>query len=125
MSKEINISDSEWQIMRAIWEKPNMTLKEIAESTKDCGWSYTTIRTMVNRLCDKGIICADKSICNNFKYYAVVLEEECKIKEVKSFLNKVFDGSASLLVSMLAKDSKLSDKEQEELMNIISKMDKN
>lgn len=124
LNKNISISDSEWQIMKVIWEVPNINLKEISERVDKCGWSYSTIRTLVKRLVDKGVIAADKSISNNFKYYSIVSEEECKKKEVKSFLEKVFNGSAGMLISALTKDSELSEKEKEKLRDIIDKIDK-
>lgn len=123
-NKNISISDSEWQIMKVLWETPNITLKEIAGKVSECGWSYSTIRTLVNRLADKGVIAADKSIANNFKYYPLALEDECKSKEVRNFLKKVFNGSAGMLISALTKDSDLSEEEQKELKIIIDKIDK-
>lgn len=122
-NSNISISDSEWQIMKVIWETPNITLKEISGRVSNCGWSYTTIRTLVKRLADKGAIAADKSVANNFKYYPLIIEEECKTKEMKSFLERVFDGSAGMLISALAKDSNLSKEEQKKLKNIIDKID--
>jgi len=119
----ITISDSEWKIMKVLWNSPYMTLKEIAGKVTTTGWSYTTVRTLVNRLADKGVVAADKSIANNFKYYPVAAEEECKIKEVKSFLEKVFDGSAGMLISALAKDSNLSEEERKNLKSIIDKIE--
>lgn len=123
-NSNISISDSEWKIMKVLWEAPNITLKEIAGRVGECGWSYTTVRTLVNRLADKGVIDADKSVANNFKYYPVAVEEACKIKEVKSFLEKVFNGSAGMLISALTKDSNLSEEEQKKLRSIIDKIDK-
>ncbi len=123
-NSNFSISDSEWKIMKVLWEAPNITLKEIAARVSECGWSYTTVRTLVNRLADKGAIGADRSVANNFKYYPIAVEEVCKIREVKSFLERVFDGSAGMLISTLAKDSNLSEEEQKELIGIIDKMDK-
>ena len=122
-TKNFSISESEWKIMKILWDKPNLTLKEIAASLEDTDWSYTTIRTLVTRLTEKGAIAADKSSSNNFLYYPAVSESECKNKEVNRFLSRVFDGSVSMLVSTLTKDSNLTEEEQKELMNIIEKMD--
>lgn len=119
----VNISDSEWQIMKVLWQFPNSTLKEIAAKVTDCGWSYTTVRTLVNRLAGKGIIGADKSVPKNFRYYAIAAEQECKVKEVRSLLEKVFNGSAGMLISALVKDADLSESEQKELEAIISKIE--
>lgn len=121
-TKNVSISESEWKIMKVLWEKPERTLKEIAAALKDTDWSYTTIRTLVTRLMEKGAIAADKS-SGNFKYYPVISENECKGKEINRFLSRVFDGSVSMLVSTLTRDSNLTEQEQKELMSIIEKMD--
>ena len=120
--KNISISEAEWKIMRVLWEKPDLTLRDIIASLEETDWSYTTIRTLVTRLLEKGAIAADKS-SNNFKYFPAVTEDECKLKEMNRFLSRVFDGSVSMLVSTLTKDSNLTEKEQKELMIIIEKMD--
>lgn len=121
--KRNNISDSEWKVMKALWEKPGLTLREIAAGLEDTGWSYTTVRTMVARLAEKGVINADKIDPNSFLYSPAVLENECKAKEMDSFLTRVFDGSVSMLISTLTRDSNLTEEEQKELMSIIEKME--
>ncbi len=122
-TKNISISESEWKVMKVLWERPNLTLKEIAAGLEESEWSYTTIRTLVTRLMEKGALSADKKSANNFLYYPVVSEKECKSKETNRFLSRVFDGSISMLVSTLTKDSNLTEEEQKELMNIIEKME--
>ncbi len=119
----MKISESEWQVMKVLWETPNLTMKEIAASLDRVDWSYTTVRTLVNRLSDKGALRADRSVSHNFKYSPAVSEDECQKKEVRSLLARVFNGSVSMLVSTLTKDSNLSEEEQRELMNLIEKMD--
>jgi len=120
-TKNLSISESEWKVMKVLWEKPDLTLREVAARLKETDWSYTTIRTLVTRLMEKGAIDADKSL-SNFRYFPAVSENECKIKEVNRFLSRVFDGSVSMLVSTLTKDSNLTEEEQKELMSIIEKM---
>lgn len=117
-----NISEAEWKVMECLWGEENLTLKQIAGRLKDTKWSYSTIRTMVTRLMDKGVIDADRS-STNFKYFAVAPEKECKIEETKSFLTRVFDGSLAMMVSTLAKQEGLSKKEITELKKIIEGMD--
>lgn len=118
-----NISEAEWKVMECLWDEQNLTLKQIANRLKDTKWSYTTIRTMVTRLMEKGVVDADKSSTSNFKYFAVAPEKECKVEETKSFLTRVFDGSISMMVSTLVKQEGLSKKEVSELKKIIENMD--
>lgn len=120
--KQVQISESEWLIMKVLWAKPNLTLKQIVKSV-DHDWSYSTVRTLVNRLLKKEMISADKSKAN-FIYNAVLKEEECQTEEAKNLLSRVFDNSLSGLVSLLVKKESLSDKEFDDLMRIIDKIDK-
>ncbi|KAJ52783.1 BlaI family penicillinase repressor [Clostridium tetanomorphum] len=122
MSK-YNISESEWKVMTCLWKEPNLTLKQISQNLKDTKWSYSTIRTLVTRLMEKGAIDADKSSSSNFKYFPIVQEKECKVQETKNFLTRVFNGSVSMMISTLAKQEELSPKEVAELKEIIESMD--
>lgn len=129
MAKQISISDGEWKIMKALWqgedEKPDkkMTLKEIAEAVADSGWSYTTVRTMVGRLVEKEAITADESHPRNFLYHSAISEEACRKEEMRGFINRIFDGSAKLMVSSLVSGKNLTKEEQKTLLEIIDKMD--
>ena len=122
MNRQISISDAEWTIMKALWqsEDKKMTLKEIAEAVADAGWSYTTVRTMVGRLVEKEVITADESHPKSFRYSAA---EACRKEEMKSFINRIFDGSAKLMVSSLVSGKNLSKEEQQTLLEIIDKME--
>ena len=128
-TKHITISDAEWSIMKALWEedtaegKGMMTLRQIADAVEEHGWGYSTVRTMVGRLAEKGAIEADRTNPGSFRYYAAVSEDVCRRQEVKSFLNRVFDGSAKLLVSALVEDRGLTKEEEETLLAIIEKME--
>lgn len=120
---EYSISESEWKVMHVLWENPNIELSVIVDKLTENQWSYSTIKTLLKRLVNKNVVIVDKSYGKNFRYKPAVQEYECKIKEAKNFLSKVFDNSISLFVSTLAKESNLSQKEQQELMSIINKME--
>lgn len=121
--KNKNISNSEWKIMKVLWETPYITLRQIYEKAGVSeGWSYTTVRTLVTRLVDKEAAAADKS-GTNFKYYPLLSENECKNSEVKNFLDNVFDGRKSMLMVSLTKDSNLTVEETKTLMSLIEKID--
>ena len=123
-TRHITISDAEWSIMKALWEAEEMlSLRQIADAVESHGWGYSTVRTMVGRLADKGAIEADRTNPGSFGYRAAVSEEFCRKQEVKSFLDRVFDGSAKLLVSALVEDRGLSREEEETLLAIIEKME--
>ena len=123
MKNEINISESEWTVMEYLWNKPMVTITEIRKALSSTGWSDSTIKTLVRRLVSKNAVAINDEAAT-FRYYPLISQQECRLKETKSFINRVYDGSVSMLVTNLAADSNLTDKETEELLALIEKMGK-
>lgn len=123
MKKELNISESEWMVMEYLWKNPLTTISEIRKALSSTGWSDSTIKTLVRRLVSKKAIAINDEGAV-FRYYPLISQQECRLKETKSFINRVYDGSVSMLVTNLAADSNLTEKETEELLSLIEKMGK-
>ena len=123
MKKEINISESEWTVMEYLWNNPLVTITEIRKALSANGWSDSTIKTLVRRLVSKNAIAINDEGAT-FRYYPLISQQECRLKETKSFINRVYDGSVSMLVTSLAAESDLTEKETEELLSLIEKMGK-
>ena len=123
MNSEINISESEWTVMEYLWNNPMVTITEIRKALSSTGWSDSTIKTLVRRLVSKNAVAINDEAAT-FRYYPLISQQECRLKETKSFINRVYDGSVSMLVTNLAADSNLTDKETEELLALIEKMGK-
>ena len=50
----MRLSETEWQIMNALWQYHPATAREVSEQLpEDVSWAYTTIKTMLNRLVEK------------------------------------------------------------------------
>ena len=123
--EQIRISDAEWKIMKTLWnsESPAMTLGEIISAMgEDNNWSYTTVRTLIVRLIDKGAVNADKTT-GVYRYSAALDEKECIGEEVRSFISRVFDGSPSHLVASLVRDGDISEKERAEILRLLGQID--
>ncbi len=117
-----SISESEWKVMEVIWNKQGLLIGEIREALKDSGWSYSTIKTLVIRLVNKGMLCTEDSDRGK-RYFSVVDEEKSRNQETRSFIDRIYNGSVKMMVSSLVKDSNLSDSEAEELYSLIDKME--
>lgn len=123
MKNEINISESEWTVMEYLWSNPLATITEIRKALSSTSWSDSTIKTLVRRLVSKNAVAINDEAAT-FRYYPLLSQQECRLKETKSFINRVYDGSVSMLVTNLAAESKLTDKETEELLALIEKIGK-
>lgn len=120
------ISDSEWLVMKVIWEKKEAKSSEIAaklyDSTK---WSDKTIITLLNRLVNKGILATKKDSNDKraYVYYPLVSEQECIEAETDSFLQKCFNGAVKDLMLNIIDKRKLTKSDIEELKNILDTME--
>lgn len=120
MGESPRISDSEWQIMKILWDKSPLTSTEIiAKLDNNNDWSPKTVHTLISRLVKKGAIEAKKE-GNFYLYFPLVAELETKKNETESFIQRVYNGSIQLFVANFIKQEKLTEKEIEELQNILS-----
>ncbi len=123
MKKEVHISESEWSVMEFLWDYPLSTIGEIKKALVNTDWSESTIKTLVRRLVTKQAVAINDEE-STFRYYPLLSRQDCRLKETKSFINRVYNGSVSMLVTSLAADSSLTEKETEELLSLIDKMGK-
>ena len=118
--KKISLTDAEWEIMECLWDAAPQTGREIAESMKKkMGWARTTTLTVLGRLEGKGAIAAESSV--GMKAYSPLISRDAvAIQETESLLNRVYQGSLSMLVSSLTKNQKLTKQDVEELYDILN-----
>ena len=122
MTKDYNISETEWKIMEVVWQSQGIGFGEIKNSLSDTNWSDSTIKTLIRRLVAKGALKFEEKGGIN-KYFAVAGQDECRLKETKNLIDRIYNGSIKMLVTNLVNDSNLSEDEAEKLMDIISKME--
>ncbi len=121
MKKAPNITDAEWEVMKLIWNNNPSTSEQIISAlSPKMGWSAQTIKTLINRLLKKGIIDFEKE-GRIYKYYPLILKEDYIRTENRSFLEKVYDGALSMLVSNFLEEESLSENEIEKIQKILEK----
>lgn len=123
MKTEISISESEWTVMEYLWSHPLSTITDIRKALSDTSWSDSTIKTLVRRLVAKNAVAINDEGAV-FRYYTLLSEQECRRKETKSFIDRVYNGSVNMLVTSLASESNLTQKETDELLRLIGKMER-
>ncbi len=122
MKEEINVSDAEWNVLEILWSNPGSLIGEIRDSLSDSGWSYSTIKTLVLRLTQKGVLRYENSDKGR-AYYPAVSEESLKSRETQHFIDRIYNGSVKMMFASLVKDSNLSKNDAEELMQLVDKME--
>lgn len=113
------ISDSELELMKIIWENGGTALYvQISDALAAKGnvWQKNTIITLLYRLVEKGILKTNK-IGHRNQYTAIVSEPDYQAEQTKKLMDKLYEGSAKGLVSTLIQKELLSSEELEELKN--------
>ncbi|MFB0843100.1 BlaI/MecI/CopY family transcriptional regulator [Paenibacillus oleatilyticus] len=120
MSNVPKISESEWEIMKVIWSQSPLTAEQIVLQLSDkMEWSDQTVRTFINRLLKKKAIGFEKS-GRSYLYFPLVSEKECVRAESQSFLKRVFNGAAGIMVTNFLEETDLSQQEIDHLHKILT-----
>ena len=113
------ISDAEWEVMKAVWERQPVPASDVVEQLgRERKWAPRTVKTMLNRLVAKGALAYEVE-GKRFLYKAKVNRDACIRRESRSFLSRVFDGSVTPAVVHLLTHSNLSDDELKQLRRIL------
>ena len=116
------ISDAELEIMKIVWaNQSEVTLFSyimdgLAARGKPC--QKNTLIVLLSRLMNKGFLSARK-IGRRNEYTTLISETEYQTARTKSFLDKIYEGSAKGLVSNLILGDLLAEEEYEELKRLL------
>lgn len=121
----MRLSDFELDVMTRFWERKQLSAPELHQDLGEArGVTYSTVKTIVDRLEAKGAIERAETRGKTIFYRPVVNRERVRKPLVKSFLRRVFGDDLRPLFAQLLRDEKLSDEEIEYLKRLIAEADK-
>ena len=113
----MKLSDNDYEIMNIVWDEGEVTALEIASRLAEKkGWKKPTVYTLIDRLIKKGAIERSEP---DYVCKALIKKDEVRTSETAGLLEKLYNGSAKLLVSGFIKEKQLSADELEELRKLI------
>ena len=120
MSKStIELTEAEWAIIKAVWESEPCAAPAIQmKLEKQTGWTYSTVRTLMDRMVVKGLLQAEK-VSNLTQYRSAVSRDQAQQGEVLYALKHAFNGALTPMVQCLLETSDLSSDELAELESLI------
>ena len=111
------ISDSELELMKIVWANGGTALyAHIMEELTRLGytWQKNTVITLLSRLVEKGLLQTSKLGRRN-EYTAIVTEAAYQAAQTRTFLDKLYAGSAKGLVATLIQTDLLSGEDYAQL----------
>lgn len=113
------ISSSELEVLEMLWHAgeplPVASIRAQLEQVR--GWDSSTIKTLLRRLCDKGVVEAEKR--EVFYYRPLLSREDYQIWSTHSLIQRAYRGSARDLVACLVRGEQLTRQDLEELRAIL------
>jgi BlaI family penicillinase repressor len=105
----VNLSNLELDVMRLIWRDKEVIVPDLhRELEKDRELTYSTVKTIVDRLEEKGAIGRIRTYGRTILYGPLIEEKELAQPMVKDLLRRLFGGEARPMISHLLKDEELS-----------------
>ena len=118
-SSPIELTEAEWAIIKAVWETEPCaapTVQEVLEKEK--GWTYSTVRTLMDRMVGKGLLTAEK-VRHLTLFRAAVTRQQAQMGELRYALKNAFNGALSPMLQCLLEEKELSAQELDELEKLI------
>lgn len=120
----MSISDAEAKVMEALWAHSPQSAEDLfSRISGDQDWQLSTLKTLLNRLLNKGAIAADKD-GRRFLYRPLLDREHYVAEQSQSFLDRLFAGRLAPLVAQFSARGKLSETDVAELKALIDKMER-
>ena len=120
MSKPIvELTEAEWSVIKAVWETEPCTAPVIQERlAKPTGWTYSTVRTLMDRMVAKGVLKAKKDSKLTI-YQSAVTRAQAQSGELLYALKHAFNGALTPMVQCLLENNDVNAAELAQLEAMI------
>lgn len=113
--ENIELSRAELEVMQVLWraDKP-LKIQEVMDGLKVGKWKYNTVGTLLLRMEEKHAVTSEK-IGRTIYYTSVLNEAEYIKQQTKSFIKRLYNGSAKDLAVSLFRDDAMSEEDIAEI----------
>lgn len=115
----IELTEAEWTVIKAVWDNEPCDAPAIQKKLfKKTGWTYSTVRTLMDRMVVKGLLAAAK-VRNLTIYHSAVTREQAQRGELLYALKHAFNGALTPMVQCLIENNDLNAEELAKLESLI------
>lgn len=119
MNPPSNVSSAEACILQVLWDQNPLTAEEIAARLQETqAWQLGTVKTLLNRLLNKGAISAERD-GRRYLYLPLLNREAWEGIESMSLLDRLFRGQLSPLVAHFSAQRQLSAEDVKALRQLL------
>lgn len=115
---DMKLGAVESRFAEIIWENEPVTTNQLIKICADeLEWKRTTTYTVLKKLCEKGIFKTENSVVTS-----VISRQEFDAMQSEQFVEENFKGSLPAFLAAFSTRRKLSDKEIDEMKDLIEQM---
>ncbi len=112
-------TDGELEILAVLWEHGPMELKRICEGVRrHRPVATTTVATMLGVMLEKGLVARSQGT-RGYLWSAKVTRQAAAKRMLRKVLDRIFDGSAGLLVAHLLADGRLKEEDRRSILRML------
>ncbi len=117
--KPVELTEAEWTVIKAVWASEPCTAPAVQEMVRrETRWSYSTVRTIMDRMAAKGLLRAEK-LGKSTLFRSNVTRDQAQRSELLYALRHVFSGALTPMVQCLLNTEAVSSAELAELEALI------
>ena len=118
-NKKRNITPTEWEVMRVVWAQGETTSKEVFTVLSEKNdWKSTTVKTLLGRLVDKGML-STRKVGNKF-FYTPLVEQRKSVQYIADdLLSRICSTKVGSLIETILTESELSFHDIDRLEDIL------
>ncbi|MFN0050575.1 MAG: BlaI/MecI/CopY family transcriptional regulator [Planctomycetales bacterium] len=122
MSRELAaLARSEWMLMEALWARGRAPAGALQADLQDSqGWAYSTVKTMLDRLVEKGYV-KSRRVGNVYEYSPRMHRGTVVSKVLDDLTARVLTGSVAPLIHRLVERRALTAEEIQELREMLDR----
>ena len=114
-----HLSRTEFEILRVIWKRKSCTVREVHDDVESSqGWAYTTTKTIMDRMVQKGLLTRE-SFHRIFLYSTAVSRPQGLVRWVRFFADRILEVDYASVVSLFGQSEALTPGEIEELAELL------
>ena len=117
------LTKKEEQVMQIIWDMKKGFVKDIIEKMPGKKPPYNTISSIVRILVKKDFV-GFKQYGNTYEYFSKIAKGKYRKFVFKRMMSNYFDGSYKKVVSFMAKENDMEEKDVNEMLKIIEDSEK-
>lgn len=111
------IFESEYRFCCILWEYEPIKSSELVNLCREqLGWKPTTTYTVIKRLSERGVLKNENTVVTS-----LVTKDAVQAAEINEMVEKTFDGSLPAFVAAFTRHRKMSDKEIDEIQQMIDR----